>query len=201
MCFALASCRGATVNYDSLACDSGRCLAGYICHPEMGVCVPEIALGCDGVGTACADAILVGDTCAVPGSFVACPGGTLACDRGCRTCLATRAWSICSRGECLADTDADGVVDCIDDCPVIANGGQEDGDRDGIGDVCDTVVSTRDYVASETQVTSGGGVQASSAYVVYGAMGQPSPSENASPAGAQYRLVESYVGLGAVVAP
>ncbi|MFO7698076.1 MAG: choice-of-anchor Q domain-containing protein [Anaerolineae bacterium] len=36
-----------------------------------------------------------------------------------------------------ADTDGDGVVDDVDNCPLIANADQADGDSDGIGDVCD----------------------------------------------------------------
>jgi hypothetical protein len=35
------------------------------------------------------------------------------------------------------DTDADGDADCSDNCPSVANPGQEDADLDGDGDVCD----------------------------------------------------------------
>jgi N-acetylneuraminic acid mutarotase len=36
------------------------------------------------------------------------------------------------------DVDLDGVVDCLDNCAVIYNPGQADGDADGLGDDCDT---------------------------------------------------------------
>ncbi len=42
----------------------------------------------------------------------------------------------------VADSDADGVPDITDNCPGMANPGQEDGDGDGVGDVCDNCVST-----------------------------------------------------------
>jgi len=37
------------------------------------------------------------------------------------------------------DADDDGVQDSLDNCPAVYNPGQEDRDRDGLGDVCDTV--------------------------------------------------------------
>ncbi len=38
-----------------------------------------------------------------------------------------------------ADTDGDGIVDASDNCPTVANPGQEDADNDGTGDVCEDV--------------------------------------------------------------
>src|SRR5262249_53944074 len=35
------------------------------------------------------------------------------------------------------DTDGDGVHECRDNCPFVANPSQADGDADGVGDACD----------------------------------------------------------------
>jgi len=40
------------------------------------------------------------------------------------------------------DTDHDGVVDFLDNCPGDTNGGQEDSDSDGTGDLCDNCPET-----------------------------------------------------------
>ena len=38
---------------------------------------------------------------------------------------------------CARDSDGDGVVDCGDNCPHVANSGQDDANADGHGDTCD----------------------------------------------------------------
>jgi len=46
--------------------------------------------------------------------------------------------------EVLTDADGDGVPDADDNCPAIANPGQEDADQDGVGDACDPCTDVDD---------------------------------------------------------
>ncbi|MBC8029182.1 MAG: thrombospondin type 3 repeat-containing protein [Pyrinomonadaceae bacterium] len=48
-------------------------------------------------------------------------------------------WQTSSGGACVGpDADNDGITDSADNCPTVANPGQEDADNDDIGDACDT---------------------------------------------------------------
>ncbi|MCH2585006.1 MAG: thrombospondin type 3 repeat-containing protein [Planctomycetes bacterium] len=39
------------------------------------------------------------------------------------------------------DSDQDGILDNMDNCPVVSNAGQEDSDGDGVGDECDNCIN------------------------------------------------------------
>ena len=44
---------------------------------------------------------------------------------------------VCGCGVADVDSDGDGVLDCLDNCPHVGNAVQIDSDADGVGDVCD----------------------------------------------------------------
>lgn len=46
--------------------------------------------------------------------------------------------------ESTADTDEDGIIDALDNCPLVQNPDQEDADSDGIGDSCDVCTDLDD---------------------------------------------------------
>jgi len=61
----------------------------------------------------------------------------------------------CSGGDLACDEDEDGIPDDDDNCPGLANPGQEDGDEDGIGDVCD---NCPDIANADQADTDGDGI-------------------------------------------
>ena len=47
--------------------------------------------------------------------------------------------------EASADSDRDGIIDRVDNCPLAANAGQVDTDSDGLGDLCDAEPYTKNF--------------------------------------------------------
>ena len=44
---------------------------------------------------------------------------------------------IISASQPQSDEDGDGVIECLDNCPLVANETQSDTDGDGVGNLCD----------------------------------------------------------------
>ncbi|MBS1938265.1 MAG: thrombospondin type 3 repeat-containing protein [Bacteroidetes bacterium] len=70
------------------------------------------------------------------------------------------------------DSDGDGVPDCLDNCPLVANPLQEDFDHDGVGDACDNCP----WVYNPDQADSNGdGIGDACSNILVQEVGTPSP--------------------------
>lgn len=56
---------------------------------------------------------------------------------------------VCEIGSCVTDSDGDGIGDLSDNCPSVANPGQQDADGDGTGDACDACPGADDAVDAD----------------------------------------------------
>jgi hypothetical protein len=56
--------------------------------------------------------------------------------------------------EAFADTDNDGIADCIDNCDAVANPDQKDSDNDGVGDACDICLNQSNPDQANSDITS-----------------------------------------------
>jgi hypothetical protein len=78
------------------------------------------------------------------------------CSSGCKPCADFTDQATCESVPgpgtiCTweGDSDGDGFLDTVDNCPTVANADQTDTDSDGVGDVCDfTVTLAADYLSS-----------------------------------------------------
>jgi hypothetical protein len=73
----------------------------------------------------------LGDLCDTTAGCGGC--GQPQCEQACPPPITTSSTTT------IPDTDSDGILDNVDNCPNNCNPQQIDADGDGIGDVCDTV--------------------------------------------------------------
>ncbi len=77
------------------------------------------------------------------------PGVTLRTfDSGVDTFHALSTWAVWTLAG--GDSDGDGVPDASDNCPSVANSGQDDTDSDGVGDACDICPGSDDNVDTDS---------------------------------------------------
>jgi alpha-tubulin suppressor-like RCC1 family protein/chitodextrinase len=165
-CTQVDTCQaGACVGASAVVCAaSDQCHVAGVCDPATGACSNPAAAN----GTACNDgnACTQVDTCqagaCVSGSPVVCSAAdqcrlASSCDPAtgvCSTPVAVSDGTPCNNGDacvqgdtCQAgvcrslDGDHDGVPDCADNCPTVANPNQADADGNGTGDACQPKVA------------------------------------------------------------
>jgi len=115
--------------------------AGYACTGEPSVCVQRCGNGSIDLGEGCDD----GDAASADGCSASCQVETG------WTCTGNP--SVCTMS--AIDSDHDGVVDALDNCPGIANTDQADWDNDGFGNACDEDAQN-DGVDDNLAVSGGG---------------------------------------------
>lgn len=114
------------------------------CRPSAGVC--DVAESCDGAANDCPADVFQSAT-------TICRSASGSCDVA-ETCTGTG--TACPPDSGLPDGDGDLVCDAIDNCPSMANAGQENADGDGAGDSCDpcsNVGSSRNAVNARLTIS------------------------------------------------
>jgi hypothetical protein len=130
-------------------CSSGRSIALYRADTAGAVAVGSATSDTQGAWSRPANTLEAGAYYAVAARVVKTSAGHR------HTCEAARSNTV----TLAPDSDGDGVRDSSDNCPAVANAGQQDRDRDGVGDACDpdaTATATPSRAATAPTMTPAG---------------------------------------------